>query len=63
MRFGTHLSFFLLVSVVFTAISPTVSAQGPIRVESNRVLVPAVVFDSKIYEVIVRGTTNVPWHI
>jgi hypothetical protein len=54
MRLATHLSFFLLVSVVFTAISPTVSAQGPIRVESNQVLVPAVVFDSKIYEVMVR---------
>lgn len=43
-------SFFLLpLLCVSTAFSPVIAAQDPIRVESDQVLVPAVVLNDKLY--------------
>jgi hypothetical protein len=40
---------FIAGFVSFCALAPLSNAQGPIRVESHQVLVPTVVFDTKLY--------------
>jgi hypothetical protein len=49
-RDARHALLFILVLLLdFAAVSPSLRAQDPIRVESNQVLVPVVVLNDKLY--------------
>jgi hypothetical protein len=60
LRDARHALFLLPLLCVSTTFPAVIAAQDPIRVQSNQVLVPAVVLNDKLYSQLSKGQLAKP---